>query len=581
MRDDSRADSQLWNAAAVSRRNASDPGKVKRALDRANRFAANGRFDMAITHYETALSLNPDNVDAHNNLGNVYVTLGDATRAAMHYQSALAIDPSYVEAHNNLGNILMRSGRVKQALEHYQEAAARRPELPEAHNNLGLAHASLGEADAACASFERAFSLKPDYSAAHSNMLLSLNYFPDIDSERVYGAHTDFAKLHESILKENIIPWKNERSPERRLKIGYISSDFRDHSVAWFFHPVLANHDHEQIEVFCYSNHPRDDAVTQRLATKADHWRRIFGAPDERVAEQIRRDGIDILVDLNGHTAMNRLLVFARKPAPIQITWLGYPNTTGLTTMNYRITDKYADPPGGTEAYHSEKLLRLPDCFSCYEPPEDSPAPSEPPVNTKGYITFGSFNKINKINPSVVAAWSRILQSIPNARLKLKTAGFGDPAVREMVCASFSRYGITADRLELLGHAGSRKHHLAQYQSVDIALDTFPYNGTTTTCEALWMGVPVVTLAGKVHAGRVGVSQLNSLELPELIAETMDEYIAIATRLASDRAHLNKLRMDLRNRMSRSPLTDAKNFTANLEHAYRGVWRAWCENHSP
>lgn len=565
----------------MKRNKKSHSRKVKRLLFLANRSAANGHMKQAIAHFEKVLLLDPSNADANNNLGNVYATMGDSTRAALYYQNTLKTDPDHVGACNNLGNVLMRTGRIGEALKNYKNAAARQPELPEAQNNLGLAYAALGEADAACASFEKALSLKPDYAAAHSNLLLSLNYFPDAEPESVYTAHTGFAKRHEATLQEHPVDWKNDRSPERRLKTGYISSDFREHSVAYFFQPIIENHDHSQFEIFCYSNFPRADAITQHIADAADHWRHIFRVSDDLVAEQIRQDEIDILIDLNGHTAMNCLQVFARKPAPVQITWLGYPNTTGLASMDYRITDNYADPPGVTDAFHSEHLLRLPACFSCFRPPDEAPLPNDLPALENGYVTFGSFNKLNKLNASVIDVWARILKLVPDAHFKLKSAGFVDPVVRERVYASFARHEIAAERLELLGFTHSRREHLVKYQGVDIALDTFPYNGTTTTCEALWMGVPVISLAGRVHAGRVGVTQLYNLGLQDLLAETTDDYVAIAIKLAEDLGLLSELRSNLRDLMRNSPLTDAKRFVADLQHLYREVWRTWCNSQAP
>ncbi|MEW6330081.1 MAG: hypothetical protein AB1560_01340 [Pseudomonadota bacterium] len=397
----------------------------------------------------------------------------------------------------------------------------------------------------------------------------------------MYAAHREYARRREAPLAALIRAHANDRSPGRRLKIGYVSSDFRRHSVAWFIEPVLAQHDRERFEVHCYANHFQEDEVTRRIMSHADHWCRIFGTPDEGVADQIRADRIDILVDLNGHTAMNRLLVFARKPAPVQVTWLGYPNTTGLSAMDYRLTDGFADPVGQTGHLHSEKLVRLPECFSCYQPPADAPAVSELPARNKGRVSFGSFNKLNKITPGVMKLWAGILRAVPGSRLILKSTGLGEPAMQQTVRDAFMRREVTPDRIELLGHDPSSAGHLGRYADIDIGLDPFPYNGTTTTCEALWMGVPVVTLAGKVHAGRVGVSQMSNLGLTELIARTPEEYIAITTSLARNLEDLARLRSELRDRLLASPLTDAPRFTRNLEQAYHNMWEDWRLGRSP
>jgi predicted O-linked N-acetylglucosamine transferase (SPINDLY family) len=360
------------------------------------------------------------------------------------------------------------------------------------------------------------------------------------------------------------------------LRVGYVSADFRQHSVAFFIEPVIEAHDRRGFEVICYSNVAWPDAVTMRMRKLADQWRDIARRCDEDVAEQIRRDGVDILVDLAGHTDGNRLLVFARKPAPVQVTYLGYPDTTGLRTMDYRLTDAYADPPGETEPYHSEELVRLARCFLCYRPATESPEVGELPALAAGTVTFGSFNSFAKVTEEVMGAWSRILLAVPESRLVLKAKGLGQAEARERAGEVFERHGIAPQRVEMTGQSESFVEHLRAYQCVDIALDTFPYNGTTTTCEALWMGVPVITLAGRSHVWRVGMSLLSNAGLPELIAATLDDYVAAAARLAGDVDGLRQMRRGLRQRLGASALTDAAGFTRRLEEAYRGIWANWC-----
>lgn len=529
-------------------------------------------MEQAVAHYERSLSLKED-AEIRNNLGNALAAQGRMEQAAVQYERALSLTPGHALAHSNLGNILMHNGRLSEAIVHFQRAIALKPDFAQAHNNLGLAYQSQGEIEQALAQYQRALSLRSDYIDAHGNLLMVLNYVASADPASVYTAHLDFARRWEAPLAAQRQPHPNDRSSERRLKIGYVSSDFRQHSVAHFIEPVLENHDRERFEIYCYSNHFQEDDMTARLKKWANHWRRIAGIPDEAVAKQIRADRIDILVDLNGHTANNRLLMFARKPAPVQITWLGYPNTTGLTAMDYRITDGHADPVGMTEHLHSEKLMRLPECFSCYRPPREAPEISELPARKNGCITFGSFNHQAKISPAVMAAWAGILQAIPGSRLVIKNPGLGDAPTQQAVRGRFMTLGITSERLELLGLDRSPEVHLKRYQDIDIGLDPFPYNGTTTTCEALWMGVPVVTLAGRSHAGRVGVSQMSNLDMPELVCQTTEEYIAIAVRLANDLERLGQLRKELRPRMAASPLTDARRFTKNLEQAYLAMWK--------
>jgi predicted O-linked N-acetylglucosamine transferase (SPINDLY family) len=600
---------------AISRHRAGQLEEAQRAFQLGNAFRTQGQTDQAIAHYERALSLNPDYAEVHNNLGLALAAQGRIDRAITHYERALSLNPDYAKAHNNLGLVYMAQGRIDQAIAHYERALSLNPDDALAHNNLGNALRAQGQTDQAIVHYERALSLNPDDALAHHNLgstlmlqgqiglaflhyeralslwpdnvathhslLLALNYMSDKDPAAVYAAHLDFARRWEAPLATLIQSHSNDRSRERRIRIGYVSCDFRQHSVGYFIEPVLAHHDHERFEIFCYANDLQEDTVTERLKSNADRWRCLAGLSDELTAQQIRTDQIDILVDLNGHTGSNRLLAFARKPAPLQVTWLGYPNTTGLATMDYRFTDGFADPVGMTEHFHSEQLVRLPECFSCYQPPQEAPEVSGLPALEKGYVTFGSFNNLTKITREVMAVWANILQAIPGARLTLKNAGLGGSTAQQMVREIFTEMGVAPERLELLGSDQSQKAHLERYGSIDIGLDPFPYNGATTTCEALWMGVPVVTLAGRTHAGRVGVSQLSNLGLIELIGRTPDEYIATALRLATDVERLSTLRKELRSRMAVSPLTDGPRFTKNLERAYRWMWQNWCHKGIP
>jgi len=538
--------------------------------------AAQGKMDQAIAQYERALSLNRDYVKAYNNLGLAYMAQGKTDQAVIQYERALSLNPDDFLAHNNLGNAFRAQGRMDQAMTHYERALSLNPDYALAHNNLGSVLVLQGRIDQAVAHYERALSLWSDNIAPHHGLLLALNYVDSKDPVAVYNAHLDFARRREAPLSPLIRAHTNDCSTSRRLRIGYVSSDFREHSVSYFFEPVLAHHDRDCFEIFCYSNLFQEDNVTERLRSRADHWRHIIGLSDEQCAQQIRDDQIDILIDLNGHTGHNRLLVFARKPAPIQVTWLGYPNTTGLSAMDYRLTDGFADPVGMTEHFHSEQLIRLPECFSCYRPPREAPEVSGLPAWEKGYVMFGSFNNLAKITREVMAVWAKILQAVPGSRLTLKNSGLGGNSAQQKVRETFTGLGVTPERLELLGSDPSQRAHLERYQHIDIGLDPFPYNGATTTCEALWMGVPVVTLAGRAHAGRVGVSQLSNLGLTEFIGHTTEEYAVISTRLASDLERLSQLRVELRSRLAASPLTQAQRFTNNLEDAYRAMWKDWC-----
>lgn len=372
-------------------------------------------------------------------------------------------------------------------------------------------------------------------------------------------------------------PLRNARDRERVLRIGYLSPDFRSHSVADFTCKLIGAHDRNQFENFCYSNVIREDAITQRFKAYTDHWLSIVGMDDEGVAARIGQDRIDILVDLAGYTAENRILIFAREPAPILVNWLGYPNTTGLKVMDYRLTDSIADPDGEADRLHSEKLVRLKHGFLCYQATGSMPPVSGPSYRHQGHITFGSFNHPPKITPAVIGTWAKILESRPDARLVLKGGAFVDAETREYYSSIFGEHGISPERLDLICKTPSRNDHLETYSRIDISLDPFPYNGTTTTCEALWMGVPVITLRGNRHAGRVGASILHHLGCPELIAENENEYIELACRLADDTGRLETLRTDLRHRMSQSELMNLPQFTETLENAYREMWTAWCD----
>jgi predicted O-linked N-acetylglucosamine transferase (SPINDLY family) len=521
-------------------------------------------------------------------MGSVFKEMGRPAQAAACFEQVLKLNPDSAAGHAGLAAALQAQGQLQEAAEHYKQVLRSNPDdvhtrhmFAEAHNNLGGTFLNiLGKLDESLSRYREAIRLQPDSAAMHSNLLLALNYDPRAEPQAVFAEHREFARRYAQPLAASILPHANERSPDRRLKIGYVSGDFRNHSVAHFIEPVLAQHDRGSYDVFCYFNHPLADAVTQRLQSYGGPWRTIAGKPDEQVAQQIRDDGIDILVDLSGHTGDNRLLVFARQPAPVQVTWLGYPNTTGLPTMDYRLTDGFADPPGLTEPLHTEQLVRLPETFSCFRAPEGCPEVSELPLLKKGYPTFGSFNNPAKITPEVMKVWAKILQTVPASKLMLKLLGTNNIALRQAVYDQFAALDIGRGQLELIDAVGPQGDHLQRYHAIDIALDPFPYNGTTTNCDALWMGVPVVTLAGRTHVSRVGTSQLSNLGLTELIAHTPEDYVRIAVQLAGDTERLKTLRAGLRERMVASPLMDATRFTRHLEAAYRQMWRRWCETGS-
>lgn len=527
------------------------------------------------------LALIPDYAEAWNVLGEIQRDRGESVTALSSFRQAFELKSDLSVAHMNFATLLRDMGRLMDAEVAFSQALQSNPNDASLYNSLGLLlmlEGRMAESGAACG---RALEIAPDYGVARSNLLLSLNYDTQ-DSAAVFAAHLEYEAVHgvpADALAATAIH-NNDRDPKRRLRIGYVSSDLRRHSVSCFLEPLLVAHDPARMEVRCYAEVTRPDEVTQRLRGLVPHWRSTVGMSDEALAQQVREDGIDILVDLNGHTAGNRLPVFARKPAPVQVTWLGYPNTTGLSAMSYRICDAITDPQGA-EAFMSETPLRLPGCFLCYEPPHAALEVVAPPfsehVTENGPVTFGSFNNFSKLGADVAVAWSRVLGAVPGSRLYLKCAQLGDKEICGRVEKMFVDHGIARERLELAGYATRLEDHLGAYGKMSIALDPFPYNGTTTTCEALWMGVPVITRRGAHHGGRVGASLLDAAGLGELVAKDEDAYVALAVELAADKERLRALRASLRQRMKASPLTDGAAFAAKMESAYRRIWKTWCE----
>jgi protein O-GlcNAc transferase len=535
-----------------------------------------GNFDEAVAACRNAVSIKPGYSKAHCNLGIAHAGRGENDAAVLAYKEALRIDPGDAEIHYNLGLAYFQQGRHDESVSAYRRAIRIRPDYADACCNMGTALMGQGKHDAAARAFRQAIALRPDYAFAGSNLLMGMNYDPRLTPGQVFDAHCDWAARYTDPLTP-VTDHANDRDAGRRLKVGYVSSDFRRHPVASFIEPLLRSHDRAQVEVFCYADVQRPDAVTERLAGLADRWLKTDQMPDVALAERIRLDGIDILVDLNGHTAGNRLMVFARKPAPVEVTWLGYPNTTGLRAIDYRLVDAITDPEGEADARASEALMRLPDGFLCFGAPPDVAAPAPPPCLTTGAVTFGSFNNPAKLSDAALEAWAALMRRLPDARLLLKGQPFADPAVCAWLLSRLGQRGIAAERIELASWIADGGSHLRLYDRIDIALDPFPYNGTTTTCEALWMGVPVVALAGDRHSGRVGASLLTQTGLTELIAGSVDDYVAVAARLAADPARLAELRNTLRPRLAASPLCDAAAFARKIEGAYRTMWRRWCE----
>lgn len=575
----------------------------------ANVLRGQGNLDAAIDAYNRAIQYKPDFVEAYNNLGdtlrvkgrldeailacrraiqlrptfalpysNMGIALNDERKfeeAEAAFKTAVQLDPGFAAAHCNLANVLLELVKPDAAMDAYATAIRLQGDFVEAHNNLAGVLRDNGLLDEALACYDRAMALKPDNALYHGNRIGTLHYHPGFGAAAIYEAHCDWSRRHAEPLKRFIQPHHNSRQPDRRLKIGYVSPDLRMHPVGRYLLPLLQCHDRTAVEVFCYSGVRAGDLITDHLRRRTDVWRDIFDLADDQVVALVRRDQIDILVDLAGHTGQSRLPVFARKPAPVQVTYLGYPNTTGMTTMDYRITDSHADPPGMTEAFQTERLVRLPETFLCYVTADEPVVAAEAPALRRGHVTFGSFNTAAKINASIVALWAQILQRVPGAKLLIKCQAMACQRSRKNLLDLFAARRIGPDRLELRSHVASHGAHLQMYDQVDIALDTYPYHGTTTTCEALWMGVAVVSLAGSSHVSRVGASILSNAGMGEWVAHSSEQYVEIAVKSAGDLARLSDLRTHLRQRMRQSPLMDAPRFTRNMEAAYRQMWLNW------
>jgi len=551
------------------------PGCADLHLKIGNALSGQGCFEEAIAAYRQAVQIKPDYAEAHNNLGAALKERGRLNEALTAYGMAIQLKPDYADAHNNLGSAYWDQHHLDEAVAAYRHAVQLRPDFAEGHYNLSNTLLIQGHLHEAVAASRRAIQVSPAHAGMHSNLLLNLHYLPDLDPEESFEDHCRFAQVHARPLEQSTVIHGNDRNPERRLRVGYVSPDFRGHSVALFLESLLAEHDSTQVEVYCYADLLREDEFTKRFQQLASQWRRIGGMKDEPVTDLIRKDRIDILVDLAGHTANNRLLVFARKAAPVQVTWLGYCDTTGMAAMDYRFTDAYADPPGSTEHLHSEELIRLPDVFACFRPLAESPSVNPVPALADGRVTFASFHTIAKLNQRLLERWSRILVQVPGSRLLMASAWLDEDSCQKRMRDVFGGKGIDPERLEFKGHLAPADY-LMLHQKTDVLLDSYPFTGHTIGCHALWMGVPVVTLAGKTHFTRMVGSVLSALGLPELIAGSEEEYVEIAVKLAGDLPRLAHLRATLRERMRNSPVTDAPRFARNVEAAYRQMWRAWC-----
>jgi len=537
-----------------------------------------GRTEEAVRHYHDALALEPAHAEVRANLGVSLLALKQVAAAVAALRQAVALQPSHALTHSNLGNALMAQGLMHEAQARHEQAVTLAPELGLVRRNLAHLLKAIGEPEAALAQLEQALALDPEHLAVHSEVLFVQQYLaqtPSRDRSRLAAARR-FGELAQRRARP-FTSWANSPQPERCLRIGLLSGDLRAHPVGYFVETVLAalsGAATARVEVLVYANQREDDAVSQRLRPCCSHWHTVIDLDDAALANRIRSDKVDVLIDLSGHTLNNRLPVLAWKPAPVQVSWLGYCGSTGLSSVDAFIADPWIAPEGITGEF-IEPVVRLPQTFLCITPPPFDLAVGPPPAHVEGGIRFGCFNQLAKMNDAVVALWAKVLHAVPRSRLLLQAQALQDPVIRARVLDRYAQHGIEPDRLSLQP-AQDRADYLAAYRQVDIALDPFPYPGGTTTLEALWMGVPVLTLPGSSALSRQGFSILQNLGLADWVAKDADEYLALAVRHAADTTALAALRHSLRERLLSSPLCDAPRFAGHLEQALRALWRDWC-----
>ena len=572
-----------------------------------NALTEQGRLDEALEHFRQAIAARPRYAEAHYNLANALVSLGRTNDAVAEYREAIALRPGFANAHYNLGHALRARSRFDEALECYRQAVALEPGWADAHNNFGtvlheldrLVEAeacyrraiainpehvtaldnlaamlrSVGRIDEAIACLERALAIDPDAAGPHTNLIFALNFVPTATAADHQAERARWDARHARRFAGSIRPHPNNADPQRRVRVGYVSSHFCHQAATFAFAGVILNHDRERFEVICYSDTAQEDEITDALRARADKWHSTAKLSDDELADLIRSDAIDVLVDLVGHMGGHRLLVFARKPAPIQVTAWGEPTGTGLKTMDYLLSDPVLVPAGERELL-AEKVADLPN-FLGFWAPEPLPAPGPLPALARGYVTFGSFNRLDKLQDLVVRTWAEILNALPTARMVLKNRRFGDAPQRDRIFALFGEKGVAPERIELLAST-TRADHFSAYRGIDLALDTFPHGGGMTTLDALWMGVPVVTSPGRTISSRLAAASLTAAGLTDFIASDFGRYVELAIAKAAALPALAELRADLRARMEGSAFGDPARYARSVEAAYREMWRRWC-----
>ena len=531
-----------------------------------------GNLLPALDLVEQSIDLRPDGAIYRNNLGQILERLDRSDEAAAAYRKAIELDAGYAEAHNNLGRLLQGEDDLANAESCFREAIRLDKGYADPHTNLGNLFKDRGDLDEAIIAYRRAIAINPTQSFVYSNLLLTLHYHPAYTTADLKREHDAWASRHVTPLAGRRPACRNDANPDRKLRIGYVSPDFREHAVSRFILPVLKRHADSAFEVFAYADVSRPDEVTDAIRGEVDHWKNTNALSDEQLAAQINADQIDILIDLAAHSGKNRLLAFARKPAPVQTTWLAYCSTTGVDAIDFRLTDRFLDPPDTDLNQYTEKSVFLPDCYWCYPEPEASDIPDTVTTRPAGPPTFGCLNNFAKVTKPTLGLWMQLLLAVEDSRLIL----YAPPGRhRERVVDMMQQQGISEDRLEFVGRQ-SYADYLATWARIDVGLDPFPYGGGTTTCDALWMGVPVVTLRGPTAVSRAGMTLLSNIGLDNLVAARPREYVQLAANLVRERQELEKISASLRDRMRASPLMDPDKFTRNLEAAYRMMWQSWC-----
>ncbi len=540
-----------------------------------------GEFVNAKECYRKVMALQPENYQALNNMGVVLTVLAEYKEAKNCLEKALKINSSRADIFINYSNTLSKLGDIESAIKALMNAMELEPENVEVHSLLATMMLSQGKAKEADQCYRNALRINSEFAELMSAHLLSMNYSRLYTRQEIFEAHVKWGVKQQSGNCENIT-FENALNSDRKLRIGYVSPDFRSHSVAYFLEPILANHNKETFEIYCYSDVRKQDYVTERIKKNIDYWRQCYSLSHEEVEAMIRKDKIDILVDLAGHTNGNRLVVFAKRVAPVQVSYLGYPNTTGLNSIDYLITDEYCDPTDTADPFYTESLVRIPQAFYCYKPPVDAPDISSLPAIDNGYITFASYNNLVKIGEDIIELWSKVLLSVPDSKMVIQNHSFNDLSTKERIENFFVSHGVDAKRL-MLQPSNDFSSYLVGHNQIDIMLDTFPWAGHTITCHALMMGVPVITLVGDEHASRMGHSTLQNLGLAECIeciAYNKEEYVERAVSLASNLSGLEEMRRQLRPALLGSVLCDGIQFAQKLEDQYQIMWRKWCDKQS-